>query len=94
MQRLFAMEDLVLAKLLTKARLQLEMALGLSLMVHQQHQHGNRSNLVLFPKSLQGRCCTSCCTCTLRCECNLDKMVYLPMKQTDCADTIQRNLSV
>ena len=85
------MEDLVLAKLLTKARLLLETALGVSLMVHQ---HGNRSNLVLFPKSLQERCCTSCCKCTLRCECNLDKMVYLPMKQTDCADTIQRNLSV
>jgi hypothetical protein len=82
------MEDLALAKLLTKARLKLETALEVRFVLHQL---GNHSNLELFPMSLQERGCTNCCKCTLRCECNLDKMVYLTMKQTDCVRMSQRS---
>jgi len=63
-QRSFAMEDLALAKLLTKARLELETALEVRFVLHQ---HGNHSNLELFPMSLQERCCTNCCKCMLHC---------------------------
>lgn len=85
------MEDLALARLLTKARLEQEPALEVRFVLHQ---HCNHSNLELFPMSWQERCCTNCCKCMLQRQCTLDKMVYLPMKQKDYADTIQRNSSV